>query len=102
MIRATVWALVVTLAGSVSPFTTVPSSAVEAPAQIRNLEWWIKRWGLEEVWATTRGRGVVVAVIDSGVQASLSVLRGAVLPGVVLSGNSADGRDTDPDSHGTV
>src|SRR5262249_44422938 len=54
-------------------------------------------------WKITRGRGVVVAVVDSGVDAGVPELLGAVTPGADFAGLNSDGRvDTDPVSHGTI
>jgi type VII secretion-associated serine protease mycosin len=86
---------------------TVLLTVVGAPAPamadtIRQLQ----RWYLDAVKATqahqvSRGDGVVVAVIDSGVDAGHPDLRGAVLAGRSFDGaNSQNGR-TDPQGHGT-
>jgi type VII secretion-associated serine protease mycosin len=80
-----------------------PSGAVVDRTPVSASEWWIPRWGLADVWKVTKGAGVTVAVVDSGVDASRPELGGAVVPGVDFSGHGADGRvDTDPVSHGTV
>lgn len=65
-------------------------------------QWWQTQWRMDEVWAITKGAGVTVAVIDSGVDASMSELRGAVLAGTDL-GQGGDGRiDRDREHyHGT-
>jgi subtilisin family serine protease len=58
------------------------------------------------LWAAgADGRGITVAVIDSGVQADIPELRGKVLPGADFIGNGSDGRtdyDGDEFSHGTA
>src|SRR5215475_6143470 len=63
-------------------------------------QWWVNRLGMDDVWKISRGAGVVVAVVDSGVEASRPEFEGAVDRGVNLAGSSTDGRvDTDPKSH---
>ena len=47
--------------------------------------YWYTVLDLAKAWTVTKGAGVTVAVIDSGVQADLGDLRGQVLPGLDLS-----------------
>jgi len=66
------------------------SPAVEDP--VREREYWLADYGVQRAWSTTRGEGVKVAVIDTGVDASVADLRGAVVGGTDVSGvGSADG-----------
>src|SRR5579875_2627566 len=45
-------------------------------------EWWLSSWRiLPVVWPLTQGGGVTVAILDSGVQASVPDLRGVTLRG---------------------
>lgn len=56
----------------------------------------------DAVWPLSTGSGVTVAVIDSGVNAKLPELSGAVLPGLDLAGGRSKGQvDSDKDGHGT-
>jgi subtilisin family serine protease len=69
-------------------------------------EWWFATWQVQrKVWPLSRGAGVTVAEVESGVQASIPDLRGVVLPGVDLTGGARNG-DTDiqagEDGHGTA
>jgi type VII secretion-associated serine protease mycosin len=83
-----------------TPMAT-PASAMPAPNE---QEWWFDSFDIEtKVWPQAKGNGVTVALIDSGVNASLPELRGVVLPGTDVTGNGGDGRtDSDPDQgHGT-
>lgn len=61
------------------------------------------RLGADRAWQTATGRGVVVAVVDSGVDAANVHLAGAVLEGVDLVGGGADPYGwTDAAGHGTA
>ncbi|GGI69242.1 peptidase S8 [Saccharopolyspora subtropica] len=55
----------------------------------------------ERVWELTRGDGVVVAVLDSGVDARTPQLAGSVLPGVDVITPGGGTADTDCYGHGT-
>lgn len=93
---------------ALAAMTMWPAGPAEAKAlpKPRNEEWQFAAWEIEnKVWPITRGQGVTVAVIDSGVNAALPGLSGVVLPGAdVRRGGRGDGR-TDIDKtnggHGT-
>jgi subtilisin family serine protease len=69
-------------------------------------EWWFDRWGVPALWAAgADGRGMTIAEIDSGVNASLPQLSAKVLPGVDFGSLGGDGRidrEIDPFGHGTA
>lgn len=89
----------VALAMLTALLTLLGSSAVSA-ATLRERQWWLVTWRMDEVWQLSQGAGVTVAVIDSGVDATVKELSGATLPGLDLTGAGGDGR-TDDDGHGT-
>ncbi|WP_190233098.1 S8 family serine peptidase [Streptomyces avicenniae] len=62
--------------------------------------WYATTYRLQEIWELTRGEGVTVAVIDSGVNSSMPELEGQVLEGVDLT-RDPDGPHVDEDGHGT-
>ncbi|WP_313543604.1 S8 family serine peptidase [Leifsonia aquatica] len=80
-----------------------------APAQadqVRDLEYWLSDYGFTTAWQTTRGAGVKVAVIDTGVDGSVPDLAGALGVGTDVSGvGAANGQkplgDGDAANHGT-
>ena len=68
---------------------------------IREAQWYLDAVHAPQAQAITRGQGVVVAVIDSGVDAGHPDLAGAVLPGMSFAAPGSQAGRTDPDGHGT-
>jgi subtilisin family serine protease len=83
-----------------------PALAGAAPGPAAAPEWWFDSWRVPALWASgADGHGITIAVVDTGVQASLPELQGKVLPGADFSGNDSDGRtdyDGDDFAHGTA
>jgi subtilisin family serine protease len=64
-------------------------------------DWGSRKVGAAQAWSVTRGsQKVIVAVIDTGVDATHPDLRGAFVPGYDVVGNDADPRDEN--GHGTA
>lgn len=57
--------------------------------EIREREYWLEDYGITEAWEDTKGAGVTVAVIDSGVDGSHPDLEGVVTGGTDVSGAGA-------------
>ncbi len=67
---------------------------------MRSQQWALDKTSFEAAWSVTRGLGVKVAVIDSGVEVAHQELQGSVLPGKDYVDPAGDGR-IDPNGHGT-
>jgi len=83
----------------------VPATVARAD-QVRDLEYWLNDYGFTQAWNTTRGAGVKVAVIDTGVDGSVPDLAGAIAGGTDVSGvGAANGQkplgDAESANHGT-
>lgn len=88
--RAAAALLVVLLAG-----LFVAAGVITAPAALadewRDKQYWLKESGITEAWKVSKGAGVKVAVIDSGVDVKHPDLKGAVSGGFDASGSGDAG-----------
>lgn len=69
---------------------------------IRDREYWLDDYGISQAWATTRGAGTVIAIIDSGVDGGHPDLAGAVVGAVDFSGSGTGGGPIGGEEHGTM
>ena len=74
---------------------------------VRSGEYWLDQYGIRSAWATTEGKGITIAVIDTGVDGTVPDLAGAVSGGTDFSGHgSSNGQtlegDADERNHGTM
>lgn len=91
---------VVIAAGAV--LASAPSARAD---HVRDSQYWLQDYGITEAWKETKGEGVTVAVIDTGVDAAHPDITGAVVGGLDVSGSGAAG-GTEPigalPEHGTL
>ncbi|MFB7362728.1 S8 family serine peptidase [Streptomyces hydrogenans] len=76
----------------------VAPTAVAADA--RSQQWYLDAMKAEEIWKTATGKGITVAVIDTGVDPDTPSLKGKVLKGWDASNTKGDETD-DYTGHGT-
>jgi hypothetical protein len=80
--------------------TGTDSCVGASPVSATRPSWPVARLAPQSVWPLSRGAGVVVAVVDTGVSAAPPALAGAVLPGTdIVRGGPAD---TDCRGRGTA
>ncbi|WP_369193415.1 type VII secretion-associated serine protease mycosin [Streptomyces djakartensis] len=88
-------------AATVLGLLLVGTSAMPAHAEsVRAKQWHLDAMRAQEMWKVSTGRGITVAVIDSGVDDSVADLRGQVLDGRDYSELRGD-EHTDLEGHGT-
>ncbi|MGW6569626.1 S8 family serine peptidase [Streptomyces sp. NPDC054975] len=79
---------------------TVAAPTAQAE-DMRARQWYLDAMKADQLWKVATGKGVTVAVLDTGVDSTVSELRGKVLPGAnFYDAGGGDGR-TDTERHGT-
>ncbi len=98
MLRSTVAvaavAASVLLTGATTTPTPTPGPVPDDPTDpVRASEYWLDGAGIRDAWKTTRGEGVTIAIIDTGIGKVPSVFGDAVVDGTDVSGSGTpDGR----------
>lgn len=73
--------------------------------QVRDRQYWLEDFGIADAWSVTRGAGVTIAIIDTGVDGNHEDLIGAVVGGTDVSGMGSPNGQTPVGSsseHGTM
>ncbi|MDW6059541.1 S8 family serine peptidase [Streptomyces sp. FXJ1.4098] len=87
------------LAGAV----LVSAGGIATPAEaqdIRSRQWYLDAMKADDMWKVSRGQGIKVAVIDTGVNISLPELKGQVLSGKDVTDAKKSAQE-DSDGHGS-
>ncbi|QMS56609.1 S8 family serine peptidase [Kocuria varians] len=88
----------------IAPAPTNGKAAVEG-SDIQQREYWLDDYGVRDAWKSATGKGVKIAVIDTGVDGSHQDLTGSVGEGTDVSGKGrADGQQGlgEEPEHGTL
>ncbi|WP_419998334.1 S8 family serine peptidase [Streptomyces boninensis] len=70
-------------------------------ADARDYQWYLDDMQADEMWKVSTGKGIKVAVIDSGVRGTTPALRGQVLPGADSTRHTRGDENDDRSGHGT-
>ncbi|MCG0288523.1 S8 family serine peptidase [Streptomyces sp. PSAA01] len=95
--RRSLSALATLGAGLMAVAGIAPAAAAQ---DISSQQWYLQDMQADDMWKVSKGKGVTVAVIDTGVDASLPELRGHVLKGKDVSNAPTDPHQ-DATGHGT-
>jgi len=91
--------------GATPAITTTSMGAPAATGDlVRSKEYWLDSYGIRSAWNVTKGAGVTIAIVDTGVDSSVAELRGAVAAGADFSGSGTGGAPEggSGDEHGTM
>ncbi|MBN9175910.1 MAG: S8 family serine peptidase [Microbacterium sp.] len=83
----------VAAAGVGAPMVDPTPSPTPGADPARAAEYWLDEYGVRSAWATTRGKGQTIAIIDTGIGRGPVEFAGAVTGGADFSGvGASDGR----------
>ncbi|MFE5667806.1 S8 family serine peptidase [Streptomyces niveus] len=78
---------------------TIGAAPAAIAADVQSKQWYLDAMRVDDIWKSSTGKGIKIAVIDTGVNASTPSLKGQVLKG--LDATETDGTTNDYDGHGT-
>ncbi|MFD8218657.1 S8 family serine peptidase [Streptomyces sp. NPDC059697] len=85
--------------GALAVMSVGPAPAAAAD-DIQSHQWYLDAMNAQGLWKVSTGKGISVAVVDTGVNPDTNSLKGQVLPGVDATGTTGDETD-DYTGHGT-
>ncbi|MFC8827126.1 S8 family serine peptidase [Streptomyces sp. NPDC057137] len=83
-----------------SAMVMVGAAPAAVAEDMQSKQWYLDAMRAEEIWKSTTGEGVTIALIDTGVNASIPSLKGQLLKG--LDATETDGTTDDYNGHGTT
>ncbi|MFF9686008.1 type VII secretion-associated serine protease mycosin [Streptomyces sp. NPDC014623] len=92
--RALVWTTLAAL-------LVVAAAGTAQAESVRSHQWHLTAMKAEEMWRSSTGEGITVAVIDTGVDTSNSDLQGQILDGKDFAPGEPGDEHSDYDGHGT-
>ncbi|KPI09336.1 peptidase S8 and S53 subtilisin kexin sedolisin [Actinobacteria bacterium OK006] len=85
--------------GALAVMSVGPAPAAAADG-VQSQQWYLDAMNAQGLWKVSTGKGISVAVVDTGVNPNTNSLKGQVLPGVDVTGSTGDETD-DYTGHGT-
>jgi serine protease len=80
-------ATAVTVVGPAAATTRAPAGPAAKSDKIRNTEWWLSSLHVTQAWASSRGSGITVALLSTGVLTTHPDLTGSVSTGPDYTGS---------------
>ena len=88
--KTSIFKLSTVLVAALLAFTSLSIGAPAHADNMRESEYWLDSLGVTEAHKTTKGEGVKVAIIDTGIDTSHPDLKGAIVGGTDMSGSGGE------------